>query len=353
MKLLEYHIAKVVLSAIALVTLMLVGLEFFILFIEQLEDLGKVNFGILQAIIYIFLQVPYAVYLFFPLSSLLGSLIGLGLLANNRELIAMQAAGVSVGQVTWAVSKAAFIVIIIIAIIGDAIVPKLIHYANEQKMRALSKGHLLTKQGIWLRSNNDFILIGTILADSSLKNVYQFHFDANHHLSTTRQIATAIYSNNAWQAFNVTETIINKVNTVTNNIAAMPWPVSINPHILFMKSNTPDEMTLVELHQYLQSEKHQHLNNWRYELVYWHRLIEPLTTIVMIMLAIPFIFGPLRSSTMNTKILTGASVGFGFHIINRFFSSMSPVLHWPVEVVAVAPTILFTLLGFYLLRKVR
>ena len=71
----------------------------------------------------------------------------------------------------------------------------------------------------------------------------------------------------------------------------------------------------------------------------------------MMMIAIPFIFGPLRSSTMGSKLLAGAAVGFGFNILNRFFGPLSHVYQWPPFLAAIIPTCIFALLGVYLMRR--
>lgn len=354
MKLLDRYIAKTVLSAIALVTLMLAGLQIFILFVNQLDDIGKADFGIWQTAIYVLLQMPYQVYLFFPLASLLGCLIGLGLMANNRELVVMRAAGMSIGQITLAVLKAAFIVILLVTITGETIVPRLAHWGNDQKMQALSGGQTLrTAHGVWVRNDNDFIAIGTILANNTLDNVFQFRFDDAHRMRLARKIAKIVYVNNQWQAYNISETIIDDNHTLARKISQMPWDVSVKPSILRVSSNEPDEMTLHELRQFLRAQKKNHQSALNYQLAYWQRLMQPFTTAVMMMLAIPFIFGPLRSSTMGSKILIGATAGFGFHIINRFFGPVSQVFQWPAEIAAVGPTFLFALLGLYLMRRVK
>ena len=61
----------------------------------------------------------------------------------------------------------------------------------------------------------------------------------------------------------------------------------------------------------------------------------------------------LRSSTMGSKLLAGATVGFGFHIINRFLGSVSQVYQFPPVIAAIGPTCLFALLGLYLMRRVK
>lgn len=354
MKLLDRYIAKTVLAAIALVTLMLAGLQVFILFVNQLDDLGKGDYGIVQAALYVFLQTPYQVYLFFPMASLLGCLIGLGIMANHRELVVMRAAGMSIGQVTLAVLKAALLLIIFVTLVGETVVPRLASYANDQKIQAMSGGQTLrTAHGVWLRHQNDFISIGTILPNNTLELVFQYHFDEAHKMRFARHIDRINYVNGQWEAHDIAETIINNESTLTRQIKAMPWDVSVKPDILSVSSREPDEMTLRELRQYLRAQKQSHQNVANYQLAYWQRLIQPLTTVVMMVLAIPFIFGPLRSSTMGSKLLAGATVGFGFHIINRFFGPVSQVFQWPPEIAAIGPTCLFALLGLYLMRRVR
>lgn len=354
MKLLDKYIAKTVLASIALVTLMLVGLQIFILFVGQLGDMGKADYGIVQATFFVLLQVPYQVYLFFPMASLLGCLIGLGIMANHHELVVMRAAGMSIGQVTGAVLRAALIVVVIVTLIGETIVPQLTHFSVDQKMQALSDGQTLrTSKGVWLRYQNDFIAIGAILPDNVLNEIQQFRFDEGHHLRLARSIKKVEYKNGVWQAYDVAETILYDDRTQARHIDSMPWDVMLKPTILSVSSNAPDEMTLHELHQYLRAQKANHQTAYNYQLAYLQRIIQPLTTMVMMVLAIPFIFGPLRSSTMGSKLLAGATVGFGFHMINHFFGPVSQVMQWPPAIGAIAPTCVFALFGFYLMRRVK
>ncbi|MDF1684073.1 MAG: LptF/LptG family permease [Legionellaceae bacterium] len=83
--------------------------------------------------------------------------------------------------------------------------------------------------------------------------------------------------------------------------------------------------------------------------------VQPFSTVVIMTLAIPFVFGPLRSSTMGAKLLTGVTVGFSFHLINRFFCPFSQVFLWPSEMAAILPTLLFAILGLFgaKIRKIR
>ena len=147
--------------------------------------------------------------------------------------------------------------------------------------------------------------------------------------------------------------MIDDQHTQAKTINEMPWDVALSPNSLNVSGNEPDEMTLHELRRYLRAQKMSHQIAFNYQLTYLQRIIQPLTTVVMMILAIPFIFGPLRSSTMGSKLLAGAAVGFGFHIMNKFFGPVSQVFQWPPEIAAFGPTCLFALLGLYLMRRFR
>ena len=354
MRLLDRYIAKTVLASIALVTLMLAGLQVFILFVNQLDNLGKGGYGLIEAASFVLLRMPYEVYLFFPMASLLGCLIGLGNLANHRELVVMRAAGMSIGQVTWAVLKAAMLVIVIVTTLSETLMPNLIHYANSEQLQALSGGQALaTSRGVWVRHKNDFINLGVVLPPDRLEQVYQLHFDAAHHLTRARSMDKIQYINGQWMAFGIQETIIDENTTHVNHILSKAWDVPLNPRLLSASGSAPDEMTLQALHRVVVDKKKSKQLVLNDELVYWQRLIQPLTTAVMMLLAIPFIFGPLRSSTMGSKLLTGAGIGFGFHILNRFLGSVSQVYQWSPVLAAVGPTVCFALIGMYLMRRVK
>jgi len=324
------------------------------LFVNELDDLGRANFGIMQVALYVFLQMPYQVYLFFPMASLLGCLIGLGQLASNSELIVVRASGMSIGQIIMAVLKAVLVMILIVTVLGETIVPKLAYFANEKKALALSSGQALrTEQGVWVRDGNDFISIGEVKHKNELLNIFQYSFNKNHRLNVARHIKKADFIDGKWQAYGVSQTQFLIDKTKATKRQSMMWPVAINPSILNLAGNEPDEMNLVELYRYISAQKKSHQSIVNFELAFWQRILQPYTTCVMMFLAIPFIFGPLRSSSMGARLMIGALFGFSFHILNRIFGTISQVFQVSPLIGAFVPGLLFTLIAILLMRRVK
>lgn len=354
MKLVERYIAKTVLSSIYLVTVILVGLQVFIVFVNQLEDIGRADYTVWAALQFVLLDLPYQVYLFFPMASLMGTLMGLGVLANHHELVVLRASGMSVGQVIVAVFKVSLVIIFCVTVLGETVIPHLSRYAADIKLAAMSAGQTIRSNGgIWLRQGDDMVHIDEILPDGRLEQVTQFHFNEQHVMTFARKIREIRHSQKGWIAEDVKETLIEPDKTSATFQKSMLWELSLNPKILRISGNEPDEMTMPELRKYLNAQKANHQTALNYELAFWQRLIQPLATLVMMVLAIPFIFGPLRTATLGSRLVTGAIVGFGFHMVNRFFGPLSQVYQWPPLLAAVMPTLLFAIIAIYGLKRVR
>jgi lipopolysaccharide export system permease protein len=353
MRILDKYIAKTVLGGIALVTLMLTGLQLFILFVNELDDLGRGQYHIKEVLSVMLLQVPGEVYLFFPVACLLGALMGLGNLASHRELIVMQAAGVSIKRITWAVLKASVLVVIFVALLGEVFAPRFLALATEKRWEAMNNGQAMkTLHGVWFKHDHDFIVIGEAVSNKTLHHIEQFSFNQQHQLQFTRSIERLTQRQGIWRAYGIEETRFQKNKTETRTMDSMPWDIPLDMVTLRVGGKQPDELDFLALRNYVKS-KNGHGLFFHYKLAYWQRLVQPFTTTVMMVLAIPFVFGPLRSSTMGAKLLLGASVGFGFHLANRFFGPLADVLHWPPELAAILPTSVFALIGLYWMGRVR
>lgn len=354
MKIMSRYIAKTVLSAIGLVTLVLVGLEAFILFVAELDNLGQGNYTLSSAFFFVFLQMPYQVYLFFPVATLLGSLIGLGTLASSSELIAIRTAGATVFQIVMAVLRAAIIVIAIVSIFGETLMPQWVHMSlNRKAIQTSGNQAVQTPYGIWLRNGDNFIHINKILPGYRLEHVEQYQLNKTHQLILSRVIDMLEYEKGHWLMTGAKESQFSSKQVKTRELAQGVWDVALSPGLLALTNVEPYEMNLRELSRYIEIEKKEHQSIQRYELAYWQRWFQPIVSCVMVFLAIPFIFGPLRESSMGSRIVIGTLFGFGFHMLNKFFGSASLVYQFSPIIGAAGPAIVFSALAFFMMRRVK
>ena len=108
MILLGRYIGRRVVAGTVWTLLVLITLLGFFFFIEELGDVGEGRYRTADAALYVLLILPRYAYEIFPVAALIGSLIGLGSLANHSELTAMRAGGMSLARIVSAVRPVPF-----------------------------------------------------------------------------------------------------------------------------------------------------------------------------------------------------------------------------------------------------
>lgn len=356
MKILQGYINRTLFHTIGLVIMLFTGIDIFILLAGQLHDYSAGNYGVLQALLFVALSLPVQLYHLFPMAAFIGVLLGMGLLDSHSEILVMRAAGVSSRQLLWMVLRTGLILMIVATLIGEIIGPQTQHLAQVRRLAETTGGDALkTSQGLWVRDGQDFIHIETINSDKHLKGLTRYSFDNQQRLTSESYASEAVYHQKLWHLINVQQSFINEDGSVvkSQHLNDAVWELALNPHLLQISQIEPDEMTLQQLADYIKYRTANGLLVTTYKIAYWHRILQPLTTLVMIFLAVPFIFGPLRSATTGFRILAGVIVGFLYYTLDQMFAPMSEVLQMSPFIAVILPTIVFAIVGVILMSRVR
>ncbi|MFW2371627.1 MAG: LptF/LptG family permease, partial [Gammaproteobacteria bacterium] len=121
MSILDRYIARTIVSGTLMTLLVLGSLLAFVDFVSEIGDVGKAEYTVVDAASYVLLSLPKRLYELFPTAVLLGSLLGLGTLASNSELIVVRASGISIMRIVRSVLQAGLLVVVMVALIGEFI----------------------------------------------------------------------------------------------------------------------------------------------------------------------------------------------------------------------------------------
>lgn len=337
-----------------MVILFLLGLHIFIEFMHEFPHIGTGSYGLPQMLVCVLLLLPYDIYQFFPIAGLLGCVLGMGLLASHSELIAMRAAGLSLLDIVIAITKAAIILVIIMFLIGEGIAPQAQKSAMHKKAMAMSNGQtLVTAKGIWVRSQNSFLHIDAIVGDKELQGVTRYEFDADKKVKIISHAQKGSYKDGTWVFNNITQTIFNSDKITSANIIQQLWPLTLSRKLIETVHIHPDQESITKLYSYIKHRQQSGLSTGEYEFIFWQRIFTPISALIMILLAIPFVFGPLRSTSMGLRMLAGIGLGFVFHIFSQFVGPMSAVYQIPPMLAAMLPMLLFAMIGGVLLTRAK
>jgi lipopolysaccharide export system permease protein len=352
---LTIYVAKTVLVTTIIVAVALMSIFIIITFLTQAGDIGEGNYSTLDAFLYVIYQVPGNLYFILPMSALIGCLMGLGLLANNSELIVMRAAGYSIFQISRGVLLAGAIIAIFAFILGAYIAPLTSKQAEFNRTVATDDSSTIianTSEELWLKDRNDFIHVNKSMLTGDLSNIVRYNFKDGQ-LTNTTTAKTADYKDSQWQMEDVTSTTLSKTKITNQHTSAAIWDSLVPPKLLKVIGVNTRYLTIGSLIEYIQYNKSNHQDTQRTELSLWQIIFQPLTVIVLMMVAVPFIFGPMRSSAMGFKFILGLMLGFVFFIINQFFGPLTLVYNLPPFLGAALPFMLFVIALVLLFWRMR
>ncbi|MGI2037091.1 LPS export ABC transporter permease LptG [Shewanella frigidimarina] len=352
MRILDLYIARMIVSTSSLCLLILTGLSGIIKWVDQLRLVGRGAYTMLDAGIYVLFLVPRDIEMFFPMAVLLGALIGMGMLASNSELVVMQVSGMSRLQITQSAMKTAIPLMIMVMALGEWGAPIAEKSAKELQATKISGGSLIkSHRGIWAKDGDLFVNIGEVQDVNTLSNISLYEFNDQQELTRVTHANTAVFVDDVWQLSVVENTTVKDDRVIRDHLDTDVWKSSLTPDKLSVVSVKPEALSISGLIDYLDYLKVNQQDPSRYELALWRKVMQPVTVAVMMLVALSFVFGPLRTVTMGARVLLGVVAGFSFYISNEIFGPMSIVYELPAVVGAIAPSMLFTGLALYYIRK--
>ena len=354
-RVLDRYIGKTIFSTIMLTLFMLVSLSGIIKFVDQLKKAGQGSYDALGAGLYTLLSVPKDVQLFFPMAALLGALMGLGMLAQRSELVVMQASGFTRMQVAMSVMKTAIPLVLITMAIGEWGAPQGEQMARNMRAQSMYGGSLLsTQQGVWAKDGNSYIYIERIKGDDELGGISIYNFNKQRRLESVRYAATAKFDkdNKQWRLSMVDESDLSDPKQIigSQTVSGL-WKTNLTPDKLGVVALDPDALSITGLRNYVKYLESSGQDAGRYQLNMWSKIFQPLSVAVMMLMALSFIFGPLRSVPMGVRVITGISFGFVFYVLDQVFGPLTIVYGIPPIVGALLPSASFLLISLWLLPR--
>ena len=321
--------------------------------IDQLGDVGQGRFGVVEAVQFAVLTLPHAVYELFPMVVLLGSLLGLGALAANGELVAMRAAGCSVARIARAAALAGLAASALVIALGEWVVPPAERLAVELKARARLAGVAGDDAGVWIRDGDEFIHIGAVRTDRAIGAVRVFRLDADHRLTHWLEAESGYLGDQGWVLLGVREVRIEDAGLVERRHAVWPWSAKFRPDVLRVSVVDPETMSLADLVALIDYLQANGLDATVQRAAYWSKWMQPLATAVMVLLGLPLVFGRFRDAGAGLRLVIGVLLGVMFYVANTLLGRMGVLYGLPPLVSVVLPTTVFLLVGLWAVARIR
>lgn len=354
MKTLDLYIHRTVFRSTLLVLMVLGSLFAFMGFVSQIDLIGKNDYDLMNALTFVGLTLPRTLYDLFPTATLIGGLIGLGALAGNSELIVMRAAGISTSRITRSVLQSGFVLTLLVASFGELLVAPAAQKAESIKTRALHKNISLGKSnGLWVKESNYYINVMKIYPDNRMGKIEIYELDDDKKLKSITAAQSGTYKDNKWTFNNIKRSTFTNEKVTTVEIKTETWSHLFNPDLFEVVAVDPGDMSAMDLYRYSDYLENNQLDASHYRLAFWLKVITPLSTLVMLLIALPFVFGSLRSGSAGQRLMIGILIGVGYFIIGKIMNHLGQVYGLHPLLSATLPMLVVLVYGLYALTRVR
>ena len=351
-RILDRYLFWQLLAGVLLVLMTLTALDAFFSYINELDDVGRGDYGHLEALLVIFFSLPERMYQYAPTAVLIGGLLSLGGLAAQGELTAMRAAGMSVSGIAGATLKAGLVFVVAIFLLGEWLAP--LAQEKGERLRTGSVSANLAIQsdsGLWMKHAGRFIRTRGIANNSHLLDVEVFEFDANRLRSIVRA-ATARKTEGGWLLGAVSRVEFADGRVKSSQVDQEKWDQLVDDNMFAVLQQKPDRMSAFDLYDYVGYLKANHLESAQYRLAFWNRFVQPFSSLVMLLLALPFVFGSQRTGGAGQKLFIGTLLGVGYYLVSRLLNQLGIVYGAPPFLSAILPPLIFLSLAVVMLRRV-
>lgn len=357
-KLVDRYIGRAAMLGILAVWLMLTVLFMVFGLLSELRG-TEADYGTLDALWFVALTLPRMAYQVFPVSALLGALVGVGGLAAANELVAFRTSGISRTRLALAALAGTMLLTIPVMIMGEWVAP-----AAEQQARAFRLSEMVGqaivggKRGMWMRDGSDIVNIQRPILSADLggqsvefNNVVIYRFQEGEGLTSIIRAKNAMHDGENWVLENVTDVEFAGEYAISGFTGEEFWTTEVKPELLDSAVTRPKRLSIRSLWEYLEYLGENELDDRIYLAAFWEKVLFPFTVIALVLAGMPFVFSHARSQSVGVRLFVGMTVGGTFMIVSRAFQKMSGVYDLPPLLAMSIPIVILAVTALVILRR--
>lgn len=317
----------------------------------ELSALGRHHYDWKTMLTVVALYIPGHVYQLLPLAVLIGSLAALTLLAASSEYAVIRTSGVSARYISLILLMVGTGFAVVTFLMGEFVAPKAEQEAERLYLQATRSVVAQDfRSGLWVKDDNHFINVKTMLPDNTLLNVRIYQYDQDYRLTAIQEANRGLYQGeDKWLLQEVRTTYFGSDSTRIEHQAERIWQSVLRPEILDVLLVVPEKMSAMNLFSYIEHLKNNKQKTSRYEIALWGKLFYPLACLSMAIIAVGFTPANQRQVSLGYRLFIGIVIGLSFHFLNRLIGHLGLLYQWKPILITLMPTVLFLTGGIALL----
>ena len=302
---------------------------------------------------YIWLTTAGRVYELLPVAILIGGLLNLGSLAAQSELVALRAAGYSRVRIVFSVLGSGCVLAALVVLLGETLVPATNVAAAELRGDNERSGVFQkTGVGIWSREGERFIHVREKGDGNSYLDVSLYEFGDDHRLQRIVKSSAMQVESDRLVLSDAYEVRLGR-----HRLDIARSPQAVVRRVMELDRGALGSIAAVGLNtlaliRYIDFLKSSNLRRDFHEYMLWSRVSQPLSVLVMLLLALPFLFAPVRSS-IGQRLFYGILIGLAYMLVGKLLGNAVLVFDFSPVIGSFGAPVLGLAAGIYHLSLYR
>lgn len=302
------------------------------------------------------LKIPNIISQVIPVVVLLSTLLSLGLLSRNSEIIAMKSSGISLYRIVSPILVMAFVISLLSFLSNEYIVPytnREVKFIETVHIRKKTPKGFFKQNKIWYRSDNAIYNIQLFDPELNLmKGITIYYIGDGFRLARRIEAREARWEGRAWKFYDAIENIFNNGSITSNSYKELTLKLPESPKAFKTEERVSEEMGFGELWDYIKRLRGEGYDTTRFVVDLHSKLSYPFTSLIMAFIGIPFALKSGRTSGIALGVGISVLIGFGYWMIMSFGLSLGRVGALPPLMAAWGANVVFGFTGALMMMKV-
>ena len=357
-KIIDVYVAKRLILTFFLIFTSLILVFYIINIVELIDDVVENNVAFSLIFRYLYYHTPEIISFVLPVSVLTAVLLAFSMMSKNNELVAVQVSGISLHRLTLPAVVTGILLSLVFFQIQENITP----HANRMKREILNQIHKresktneeITKN--WVIGDNNGIYFYNHL-DKENKRIVNFNvIYMNDRFSMVKRLSAQ-----SAQWLSETELVLETgfernfkedrpVGFHTFKFKKMKLREGMG--LFTQKIAFPEFMNIETLKRYIKYLEEKRSNTQKYEAQLYYKYAYPLSSLIMVLIAVPFSFlMGNRGTFFGIGIAIAISMVFWFSF--AVFSALGSAALLSPFISAFGPLFIFTAVSIYLFMNIK
>lgn len=353
----RYIIVKFLSTYIFLITI-IITIAIIFDFNERIDKFTQSHVSMQKVIFDYYLNfIPYFVNLFSPLFVFIAVIFFTSKLADNSEIIAMKAAGMSFARLLRPYLLSALLIAVTTFVLGAYVIPK----GNVAKVNFentyIKKKRSSVVENVQLQVDSGVVAYISQF-DNETKRGYGFLLDKFKNkqmvarlMASNIQYDTIAENRYTWTVTNYSIRQFKGMREEITSGAKLDTIIMMEPSDFFYVQNQQETMTLPQLKEFIERQSRRGASGVSaFEVEYHKRFASPFAAFILTIIGAA-LSSQRRKGGMGTSIGIGLALSFSYILFQTVTATFATNAGWPPMLAVWLPNLLFALIAFVLYRR--